>query len=148
MRWIGVLVAMAVLAGCTPAQEEPAVGRLEVSWHQEDDDPVGLDSGVTLLRDEVAWQAWLDALPADMRQARADDLARVFLDDSVKVVAVWGMCRQTSSIHLTGPGELDFRITALDDPPALCAWSPVRVQVWSIGLDAVGAGRHEVRLLD
>lgn len=146
MRWIGVLVAMAVLAGCAPEPEEPVVGRLEVAWQEENGDPVDLDMGVTLLRDQAAWQAWLDALPPDMHEVRSDELARVVPDDSVKVVAVWGMCRQRSSIHRIAPGELDFRITALDDPPALCAWSPVRVEVWSIGLDEVGAGRDEITL--
>ncbi len=151
MRWIRIVAAVAVLAGCSPSPEEPppAVGRVEVIWQQEDGDPVGesvLESGAVLLPDDAAWQAWVEALPPDMHEARAEELAKVTLEDSVKVVAVWGRCREYSSIRRAAPGELEFRITPIDDEPVVCAWSPRRVEVWTVDLTSAGADRDAIVL--
>lgn len=152
MRWIRMVCALALLCGCSPAPPEEtaaAVGRVEISWLEEDGDPVRDPQwGAVLLPDAAAWQEWVDALPADMREARARELATVSLEDSVKVVGVWGQCREVSSIWRTGPGVLEFRITPLDDQPVQCVWAPWRVEVWTVQLEAAGADRDAVELVE
>ena len=142
----GVACLLQLLACTIPAPV--SVGSVAVSWHEENDEPVGkevLDSGATLLRDQGAWDEWVDALPVDMRQAREGELQAVSLDGSVAVVAVWDRCVETSHITHAGDDTLQFTVTT-DRPDTECEWSPRRVEVWDILLADLNVSRDKVIL--
>ena len=133
------------LSGCgTP----PDAGSVEISWFQEQGDPVGegvLPHGATLLPDQDSWTEWVADLPADMREAKAAELDSFSLEDSVAVVTVWGRCTETSHLYEDGNGALVFEVID-DEPNTNCVWSPRRVEVWDVPLDTLGVARDEVTL--
>lgn len=148
MRGVVVwFIAACVLAACTPLSTE--VGQVVISWTEGNSaDAVGNFQGQTiLLREQDAWDQWVQDLPTAMREARAEDLARVSLEDSVVVVTVAGICTGHMQVVHSGEGLLTAEMVG-EDPNTNCVWSPRHVTVWDIPLEVLGVGREDVTLQD
>lgn len=151
-RTLAALAACALsaplLSSCAALFPGATVGDVVVSWDEGSDGLEGFDkrSPTFLISSEAQWQEWLASLPGEMREARAEEISRVDLDDSVLLVAVWPRCTEVGSVLDEGRGAVRFEI---DDPEpnTVCAWSPTQVQVWDLPLSQLGVERAEVHLV-
>lgn len=137
--WLRVAASTAaiLLTGACGSNAGP-VGELHQAWHQADDpvvEYVGSHASPILIRDQSEFDAWQQTLPAPMQS----DVEDITLDEQVAVVGYYGKCKQVSSIQHLGDGELRFDVSIPPEDEGIdCAWSPLNVELWIIGLDELG----------
>ena len=149
IRLVLILALVLGVAACdAPNPPVDRVGRAVVQWDEESRDPLpqAATSEGTLLRDEAAWQAWLDTLSPEMVELKQQQLSAVSLEGAVVVVATWGRCTEEARIADLGGGRIAFQVINTD-PSVVCAWTPMRVQVWQVPLTDLGVTAGEVELV-
>lgn len=156
------LALVGLLPGC--AGDEPGagqeVGTLELSWSQDGPagdlvDEVPVPQEGLLLSTPAERDAWLDSLPAALRESGSTasesvtDLAAADLEEEVLVVGSFPSCTERGMVLVdadTDPVSLWFHVDRPEDG-YLCEWSPVQLQVWSVPLEEIG-GEAPDRLRD
>ena len=130
----------------TPTESSPGVGELvyersessgggEAVRSYADANPAWL-----LLRsgDEVA--SWRAALPGGLSGEQTLVALPASMEGAVAVVAHFPSCTEEGRVLNPAPATLVFEVYI---PPSEegtnCAWSPVRLQVWLVHLDEIGA---------
>lgn len=147
MIGVMLLAATACSPRSTPEEQAQRVGSLVVAWaeaEQELEPPLEIETLVLITSDEE-WDRWLATLPALMRETRSREIDAVDLDSSVLVIGEYGDCDVTSSVIHKGEGALAFQ-SLQGEPPVVCAWSPLRVEVWRVTLHELGVGVEDVSL--
>lgn len=157
-RWLGATAMVGLLAlasGCDNVVPPASVGTRVLSHSQSGNGDVRLayeasEADAVLLTDQAAFDAWFGSLPPSVQDDLQDDAGAVDLTAAFAVVGYYPRCQEESRVLDRGEGAVTFDVYVPEGKEEiLCAWSPIQLDVYRVGLDEVGVSdAAEVKIVE